>query len=167
MGIFISWSLIYIMASWMLLVVWLLASASCMKGWHFSLFTFTWPISYLAEIYLGIHQTWQSWTAALLHVSLRFFPFFFFFDNLERLFMPLCHPLPHANFQPDCCSLDAGGAAQTDFQCYQRQESSVWRAYSGCAARLLKCHPSYSCSSLTLCIHLMSSHLAGTALHCR
>lgn len=83
--------------------------------------------------------------------------FFFFFNNLETLFMPLCYPLPHANFQPYCCSLDAGGAAQMHFQCYQRQEGSAWRGYSGCVARLLKCHSSYSSSSLMLCTRPMSS----------
>lgn len=70
------------LTSWqveLLLVGWLLASATCMKGLHFSLFTFTSAISYLAEVYLHIHQTRQSRTTASLCCFL-----FFFFYNLER-----------------------------------------------------------------------------------
>lgn len=161
MGSFISSSLTSIMASWMLLVGWLLASATCMEGLHFSLFTFTWAISYLFEVYLHIHQTWQSQTTALLYAFFSFFVFLQFREIIYAFILSCAH----ANFQPFCCSLDAGGAAQTHMQCYQRQEGSARRGYSGCAARLLKCHCSYSSSSLMLCTRLRSSCLAETALH--
>lgn len=159
MGSFISSSLTSNMASWILLVGWLLASATCMEGLHFSLFTFTWAISYLVEVYLHIHQTWQSQTTALLYA------FFFFFFTFKEIIYTFMLSSAHANFQPFGCSLDAGGAAQTHMQCYQRQEGSAQRGYSGCAAWLLKCHCSYSSSSLMLCTCPRSSCLAETALH--
>lgn len=127
-----------------------LASATCMKGLHFSVFTFTWAISYLvlAEVYLHIHQTWESQTTALLY-ALLFFVFLFY--SLERLFMPLCCPLPREDFQPCCCSLDAGGAAWIYVQCSQRHGGTILGVQPGgsSVAPVIPPHP--WCSACVQC----------------